>query len=542
MADTDKVSVTLEANTGNFKSNMQSAGQEATKLQQKIEELQRKADELSKRRENIRQSLISQYVSENGVGMGLVEKKLSTDKEYNKLGQQYDNIIAKVDTYKEKLQEASEVQGKIAHGLDNTEKEGGTALSKLANHMVQLSKKSNRLVLSLFSVRSAYSILSRASQSYLSADTKLSTQIKNAWFGLGALLAPVLEGLANMFTNLVTQVSAFVKALTGIDLIARANAKQLKAQAGATKALTDATLGFDELNIVKAGEGIGGAGGGVTGFTAGDVDTTWAEFLGEKLRPVYEWIKDIVTNHMPELKKVAIGVGVAIAGWKLLKVLSQVQSLGIALQTGIGGSVVNAFSVTSLTKFGLIGVIAGLGIFIVKTLSEHWPEIKDGFVGTFKGARDTIKQKGFWKGTFDGLTETWNGAMETLQQGAKKGDSALKTIGNSLRQMWNTAFNPSSTLVTPNSKKGFAEGGIITKPSRILVGEKAREAVVPLTNQKAMTQLANEIGQYASNAGNNTQPIQVTSVLQVDRKTLATAVNRANYEAGASITKGAFAL
>ena len=87
----------------------------------------------------------------------------------------------------------------------------------------------------------------------------------------------------------------------------------------------------------------------------------------------------------------------------------------------------------------------------------------------------------------------------------------------------------------------LATGGIANKSVLANIGEKGQEAVVPLTNQTAMEQLGKIMGQYVS-GGNNNQPIEVTSVLQVDRKTLAKAVNKANYESGATLTKGAFAL
>lgn len=563
MNETDKVGVELTANTNNFKQGMQSAGQEATKLQAKIEELQRKAEEISKRRADIRQSLISQYVSENGVGMGLVEKKLASDKEYNRLGDQYNNLISKAEEYIEKQKEINVGQHEMNESLDETENKGTTALSSLASHMSKLSKKSNKLVLSLFSVRSAYSVLSRAAQSYLSADTKLNTQIKNAWFGLGSLLAPILQWLANMFTNLVTQVSAFVKALTGIDLIARANAKQLRNQAGATKALVDATTGLDELNIIKEESAGGGGIGDTTGFTPSNVDTTWATVLGEKLRPVYEWIKDIAKNHMPEVLRVVGLIGAGVALWKFAKFLSDTKTIA----KNLGNAAVSAGDIGTS-----IGALAGtvVTIYFATEFLQDWEDEEytkafwDGIGstagGAFTGAMTaklfgtSVAAGGLWGailvlGTWivymfatkgDEILKGWKQMWDNAVQVAKE---KLKSFFDKIRSWFgNFSIKVGGDVPGGGGSGGFANGGIISKPSRILVGEKAREAVVPLTNQKAMTQLANEIGQYASNVGNNNQPIQVTSVLQVDRKTLATAVNRANYESGATLTKGAFAL
>ena len=113
-----------------------------------------------------------------------------------------------------------------------------------------------RFALSLLSIRSAFSAISKASQAYLSFDTELQESIQNSWNVLGSLLAPILEYVASLFSQLVSAVATFVKALTGIDLVAKANAKSLKKQEEATKKASSASKslsGIDDIDTLSSG-------------------------------------------------------------------------------------------------------------------------------------------------------------------------------------------------------------------------------------------------------------------------------------------------
>lgn len=98
-----------------------------------------------------------------------------------------------------------------------------------------LLNKLKKLGLGLLSIRTAMSLLTKAVTSYLTFDGALQDSITNSWNVLGSLLAPAIEFVASLFATATTYVYNFVKALTGIDLVARANAKALQTQAKATK-------------------------------------------------------------------------------------------------------------------------------------------------------------------------------------------------------------------------------------------------------------------------------------------------------------------
>ena len=142
-------------------------------------------------------------------------------------------------------------------------------------------KSIKKFALALLSVRTAFSVISRAMQSYLSYDTQLANSVQNCWNVLGSLLAPILEYLVGLFTKLVSYVNAFVKALTGVDLVARANTKAINSQTKATKKLNEAQSSLDEFHTINKDDGSGGDGN--KPITVGEVD------LG-KLDALFKWI------------------------------------------------------------------------------------------------------------------------------------------------------------------------------------------------------------------------------------------------------------
>lgn len=111
-------------------------------------------------------------------------------------------------------------------------------------------KQIKRLALGLIGVRTAMSVLTKAVNSYLSFDSELQESLTNSWNTLGALLAPAIELVARLFAMATTYVAQFVSALTGIDLVARANAKALDTQAKANQKANKAQRGLLSMDEI----------------------------------------------------------------------------------------------------------------------------------------------------------------------------------------------------------------------------------------------------------------------------------------------------
>lgn len=174
--------------------------------------------------------------------------------------------------------------GKGAIGLlkNNVGKLTGL-LPKLANTTDSLFNKFKKLTLGLLTVRTAMSVLTRAVSAYLSFDGALSDSITNSWNMLGSLLAPAIEMVASLFATATNYIYNFVKALTGIDFVARANAKALKTQAAATKAAGQAQRSLssmDEITNLQT-DSAGGGGADIPQITAPEIDSKAMDFIKE---------------------------------------------------------------------------------------------------------------------------------------------------------------------------------------------------------------------------------------------------------------------
>jgi polyhydroxyalkanoate synthesis regulator phasin len=122
-------------------------------------------------------------------------------------------------------------------------------------------KEIRKLALGLIGVRTAMSVLTKSVNAYLSFDSALQDSLTNSWNMLGSLLAPAIEFVARMFALATNYIAQFVNALTGINLVARANAKSLQTQAKATKGVGEAQrglLGMDEITNLPTEPGGGG--------------------------------------------------------------------------------------------------------------------------------------------------------------------------------------------------------------------------------------------------------------------------------------------
>lgn len=114
---------------------------------------------------------------------------------------------------------------------------------------------------------------------------------------------------------------------------------------------------------------------------------------------------------------------------------------------------------------GLIKVVWRLGEAAEKIISKLTEKLSDGWERIKQAGRDMIQK------LFEGITEKWDQIKGWFQ-----------TIGDYIHNI----FNPDTSAVyaassaIPQGGRPFATGGIITRPTRALIGENGMEAVVPL--------------------------------------------------------------
>lgn len=119
----------------------------------------------------------------------------------------------------------------------------------------KLISKNKQLVLSLLGTRSIFTATRKAISEYMQMDAELTKETTNLWRALGAQLAPAVEEVLYLFKQAVRVVYSFVYAITGIDLIARANAKAMKSWGSAANSTLGSLQKFDDLNVADFGKG-----------------------------------------------------------------------------------------------------------------------------------------------------------------------------------------------------------------------------------------------------------------------------------------------
>lgn len=163
--------------------------------------------------------------------------------EANKTGRKFDNL-------KNKTGKIGNIFSNVGKSLKSLKGSFGNLGSMISSSMDKNFKSIKKLALGLIGVRTVMSLLTRSVNAYLSFDSELQDSLTNSWNMLGSLLAPAIELVANLFATATNYIYRFVQALTGIDLVARANAKALQTQAKATKKTAEAQrglLGMDEI-------------------------------------------------------------------------------------------------------------------------------------------------------------------------------------------------------------------------------------------------------------------------------------------------------
>lgn len=292
----------------------------------------------------------------------------------------FDKIKAKIKSAGTHL---AGLGGKFKNVLSGSKNLGKTFTSTFNNGI----KSIKRFAMGLLSVRTAVSMVSKAMQSYLSYDTQLSNSIQNCWNVLGSLLAPILEFVISLFSKAVSYVNAFVEALTGINLVARANKKALDSQAKSTKKLSDTQSSLDEFHTVSTDTG---SGNDNKPITVEPVDMDKLDFL-------FDWIdkaKKLLATLFDPIKEAWDNKGKAFID-SLKNAFEGIKSLGITVfssifevwTNGTGQKIVENILEMWTNVFNIVGALsqalanawnnAGNGTAIIQAIADIFIGIQD---------------------------------------------------------------------------------------------------------------------------------------------------------------------
>ena len=429
-------------------------------------------------------------------------------------------------------------------------------------------KNIKKVALGIIGIRSLYSLARKASSSYLSSDIELAEKLQSVWVGLGSFLAPILEKLSNLMLKVVGYINVFVKALTGVNYIANANAKALNKQAKAQANLNKQTQQYD-FDVIRTQQDT--SGGGIDAGTSGMINIPELDQgLVEKLQNLAYWLK--------ENKTLVEAVGITLG---LVFGVSAIKKLATNIATLIGTGGTGAIAGTGLAGLAALLAYLAIGFEIVlitkgvleaiqnyKELNQlmennvklaqgntdksnelsdtYWDLVDSGkannekteqYANYLKKSRERIaeqileleKQKTIF-GQITGKNKKLNEQQQELAKQYQIATSDLEKMSN-MGLIANTSFSTlEQTLsnltrnnytvdidivrhylsdgdyssTTSGRFKAYATGGIVTQPTRALMGEAGYpEAVVPM-NADYLSTLASEIAKYGNNNGGGT--------------------------------------
>lgn len=459
---------------------------EINKANDKLQEYQKKLDSIDANKEIfVRQAIEDSKLNMNDNDVNIdrrVEENLSKNKDYQKILSEEQKIVDKMGEYSQKIEEAKRNAEKLAKqmkdvknsasndltkGLEkssNTIEKAGSKLDwlkekfkKIRDESSKTSKSTNKLgdtvnrvgrkggnsilkmAMAIFSVRSAYTLLRRASNEYLSTNEQLAGQVQGIWNAIGQAIGPVVEKIIGGIVTMVSYINAFIKALTGIDLVAKGNAAALKKQASATKGVAKETekakrqlASFDEMNVLQFGKS-SDSGGGSSGSSAPqlqldsvNIDGIKDKFL-EMLEPLKNawknYGKDFVDSFQDGLKSI----------WELMKSIGR--SFEEVWLNGTGERTCSLILQIFTNIFDIIGSIAdglneawntaGLGTSIIQNIWDIFNNLL-GIVLSLSEMLIYIANQIDWTALL-GIIESITGAFSTLLEIISHGLSDIVT-------------------------------------------------------------------------------------------------------------------
>lgn len=407
------------------------AEDELEKHKQKIFEIEQEYEKTSQQVERLQNimSKQSQGISLTPQDFTDLQNYAEINKQNEKLGATLDKAYEKQTKLNNKVEQTSLAYKQIQDNVQEYKtKIEGVKLQKQQAQVDQIKdgfnkmntsvsssiKHIGRLALGIFSVASAYRLMSSASSTLGQYDEQYATNLEYIRYLIAQAIAPALKYVVNLASTLLSYLNYIAQAWFGITLFSKNSSKNfMKARESTSKIKKDLqTTPFDEMNVLSDTSS-----SGTSGAVAPSIDPSMLQ--GE----VPDWLKWIADNKDLILSVIS-GVTAGLLAWKLG--LDGIKALGIGVM--IAGIVYTIESLLDYLKdpswenFGKIiqgiGIaVAGLGILIgsvplivtgaiiliVGTIIKYWEQIK----AFLQNGIDWLKSKADWiKDNFGIVGET----------------------------------------------------------------------------------------------------------------------------------------
>lgn len=397
---------------------------------EKIVEVEQEYEKLSAKKEQM-----DSILEKKSAGISLTSAEFTAIENYEqiankveKAGNNLDKMYAKESMLKQKVESTNFAYEKSTNKVNKLKdklnqlkldksktgiKEFQEGLEKAGKSIKSSIRSVGKMALAIFGIRTALSLLSRASSTIAQYDEEYASNLEYIRYALAMSLKPVLEYIVGLLAQALQYVNYIASAWFGITggIFKSASAfksakNSMASMSKSAKEMDKYISGFDEIEKVNDSLSAGVSGGAGAGQIAPSIDIS--QMQGE----VPSWLKWIADN-----KDKVLAVLGGIAGF-LVSIrlgLGLIDSLGIGVM--IAGIV---YSIGALLKYlksptwenfgkviaGIGVIIAGLGILIlgfpavvtgvviaiVGLIVANWEKIKK----VLQGAIDWIRSKLSW--------------------------------------------------------------------------------------------------------------------------------------------------
>lgn len=480
-----------------------------------------------------------------------VEYELSKKKELKLDSRQISEYESKAERLRNKIIDLKKRQ----QDLNNTNlRDVERSIDRVGNSVSRVIKRIGKWALAVFSVRSAYSLISRSVSTLSQYNDQIKTDIQYIGFSIATSLQPVIEYLINLVYELLGAINSISIAWFGVNLFAEATAENMKKGVKSAEKMKKSLAGFDEMNVLQD-TSTSGAGG--TGTPSVDL----SQFSGESAEKVKNFWDDIFkfweedwqyffTNVEGNWGSFIEGLGITGKGFYdtfkgvfdliegLIKILVGVFTGNFDLikegwnkmTEGMKNILVGLLEIVAGLLLTALGFVKGIFLDLVQGIyNTVIKPISNFFVGLWNGVIDGVKRAVAWiRSTFEQVVHFFSTIINRIVGffkliGEKVGDTigkAFKTVINgvlgAIEGILNTPIKAINSLIdvineVPGIDLGklstfklprLAVGGIVNMPGRgvpiggAITGERGAEGVIPLTDSQAMEELGATIGRY----------------------------------------------
>lgn len=263
----------------------------------------------------------------------------------------------------------------------------------LEKNLNKATNSGKKFILSLFSMRSVWSMISRASSSYIQSNDVLNNKVQLTSQIFGNMLAPAIKKVVDYAQYAGIILAKVIQLFTGYNALANITTKSLNKTSKASKSLSKSLAGFD--TITNLGDKTSGASSDIASSVNALND------FQEKIAKVEE----IFSEYEDEIK---------LATWALLGFVGVSMLEKIAGFIGVG-STTNPTGLLGIKSIlGLIGKAVAITIiaYSIYEAIEAWKEYKEVMKGVDK-ARNAMIEKN------KEMDESINESVENINELAK---------------------------------------------------------------------------------------------------------------------------